>query len=166
MPDRRTIVRAARANDLEAVLGLLSEAAKWWATLDVPSPWPYPFPPERVRPSFDRGEVYVAEIDGKPPIVGTYTLIWSDPRFWGERPPDAGYLHRIAIDRRHAGAGIGRAIIEDAYGRIRAAGRSIVRLDTQEANRRLCEYYVGLGFRPLGTVTVDGVLCRLFERSV
>lgn len=157
-------VRPARRDDLGAMLRLLSEAARWWESVDPPSPWPDPFPEERVRPSVERGEGYVAELDGR--IVGCYTLQWEDPEFWGERPPDAGYVHRVAVDRSEAGRGIGRRMIEDAAARVARAGRPFLRLDTAKRSRPLRRYYGALGFAERGEVTVRGIRCVRFERAV
>jgi len=34
---------------------------------------------------------------------GTVTLQWSDKKFWGDLPLDAGYVHKLAIKRSYGG---------------------------------------------------------------
>ena len=54
------------------------------------------------------GELFVAEVDRV--LVATLTLQWSDVFFWGDAGGrrDAGYVHRLAVRRAHAGVGLGR----------------------------------------------------------
>jgi len=161
-------IRPAAPEELPEVLRLLTEAARWWHTVD-PEPgsaWPVPFPEDRVRPNLERGEVFLAFAAAGGPAVGTYTLQWSDPEFWGERPPDAGYVHRVAVDRSASGRGIGRALLEDAAERVRGAGRSWLRLDTAASSRPLHRYYTSLGFGEAGSVRVRGIRCVRFEKRL
>jgi len=159
-------VRKARPEELPTVLELLSAAAAWWASTGHPHTWPAPFPPERVRPSLERGETYLAELPGSPTVVGTFALQWEDPRFWGEQPANAGYLHRIAIERSVAGRGVGRGMIGLALDEVRRAGRSLARLDTLAEHGPLRRYYASLGFRPVGYATVDGDRVVLLEKAL
>ncbi|MCI4355289.1 MAG: GNAT family N-acetyltransferase, partial [Thermoplasmata archaeon] len=101
-------VRPAGSDDLGTVLAILSAASMWERSHGIEDPWPYPFPADRVTPSIERGEVFLATRAGDP--VATINLSWHDPRFWGERPPDAGYVHRLAVRPDHAKEGIGRQL--------------------------------------------------------
>lgn len=157
-------VRPARADELPTVLAILTAAARWWARTGYPSPWPDPFPAERVRPSLASGDLFVADLRGR--IVGTFTRLWEDPEFWGSRPPNAGYLHRIAIDRSVSGRGFGRWMIERAVDEIRSSGRPFARLDTARSNTKLRSYYRSLGFAEVGEGRVHEVDVVLFERRL
>jgi ribosomal protein S18 acetylase RimI-like enzyme len=121
----------------------------------------------------EREELFVAEIGGK--IIGTLTLQWSDPMFWGEQPPDAGYIHRLAVRRDHAGTGLGAALVDWAAVQVRARGRTSLRLDAPADNVRLGELYERLGFVYRGDAEgdrsdADGSLVhwitRRYERTV
>ncbi len=47
-------------------------------------------------------------------------LQWSDPFFWGDNDTDAGYVHRLAVRRDHAGRGFGEALLAWADEPLRA----------------------------------------------
>jgi protein-tyrosine phosphatase len=158
------LVRRAVPADEAGLHALLTGAARWWATVDPPSAWPDPFPIERIRLDLAENEVYLAERPGSPEPLGCLTLLWADPDFWGERPPDAGYLHRITSVRTPAGRGVGRLLIGEAIARVRASGRPFVRLDTAARSAPLLAYYTSLGFAPAGRTVFRGVECVLFER--
>ena len=64
------------------------------------------------------------EVDGEP--VATFTLLLDDPKFWGERPPDAVYLHKLAVRRAYAGRGLGARIVDWVDGEARRLGRPFV----------------------------------------
>ena len=85
----------------------LDEATVWVGERGYEQ-WPLPFPHEDIAAAIDRGEVYVAELEGD--VVATVTLLWDDPTYWGERPADAAYVHKLAVRRACAGRRIGSAI--------------------------------------------------------
>ena len=158
-------VRRASEEDLPVVLAILTSASDWERAHGIFDPWPHPFPAERVRPSLDRGEVYLG-VGELGEAIATINLSWEDPRFWGLRPPDAGYVHRLAVRPDHAGESRGLQLLEWAAERVRSKGRAYLRLDCLASNRRLCGYYRDAGFEPRGTVDVDGFTCARFEKRV
>lgn len=130
------------------VLDVLSEAAEWMDSRGRPN-WPARFPTRLIASAAAAGELFVVEIGGAP--VATLTLQWSDPRFWGnptlgDEDDDAGYVHRLAVRRAHAGHGLGYRLLDWADGAVRATGRSRLRLDVVSDNERLRRYYEGAGF--------------------
>ncbi len=154
-------VRRAEPEELETVVGVLSECAGWLLGQGIRQ-WPDPFPTERVAPLLEKGSFYLARLDGE--VVATFALLWSDPAFWGERQPDAGYVHAVAVRREYAGRGIGRGLIDWAAEQAAAAGRDYLRLDCLSENAALCAYYEGMGFAPQGEVEIDDFRATLFER--
>ena len=66
------------------------------------------------------------------------------------RPPDAGYVHGLVIDREHAGEGLGGQLLDWAERRTLQTGRTLLRLDCVEGNERLRRYYRDRGFREVG----------------
>lgn len=88
-----------------------------------------------------QGELFVAVTD-EGTIAGTLTLLWSDPIFWGERD-DAGYVHRLAVRRSHAG--IGRPLLDWADAVV-GKRRAYLCVDVMSENVRLRRYYERLGF--------------------
>lgn len=142
--------RQASREDLQQVVSVLSEAAKWAKSRGIERWWPVPFPEDWVRRGFERGEVVVLELG--PRLVGTFTLTRDDPIMWGEQPPIAGYVHRIAIRREFAGQGLGRQILDWAAAQVRSWGRSKLRLDCLATNESLVRYYLSQGFREVGRI--------------
>jgi len=146
-----------------AVATLLDDATVWVGERGYEQ-WPLPFPREEVAAAIDRGEVYVAELDGD--VVATVTLLWDDPTYWGERPPDAAYVHKLAVSRACSGQRIGHAIVEWADRTAAAAGRDFLRLDCLRDNPGIRAYYERLGFEHRGDSVVNGRGMSIYERRI
>lgn len=112
--------------------------------------WSVPFPEDRIWRGVAQGEVFVIELRSR--IIGTLTLTRQDPLMWGERPPDAGYIHRVAIRRQFAHQGFGRRALDWAESQVRSWGRSKLRLDCLATNESLVRYYLDQGFREVGRI--------------
>jgi predicted N-acetyltransferase YhbS len=146
------------------VAGLLDEATVWVNDLGF-SQWPLPFPRDQLAGAIDRGEVYVVESeDGE--AVATVSMLPDDPVYWGDQPPDAFYVHKLAVRRDQAGRGIGAAVVEWANAEAAEAGREFLRLDCLGDNPGIRDYYEDLGFEHRGDVVLEGRTISLFERSV
>jgi GNAT superfamily N-acetyltransferase len=156
-------VRRVGREDVDEIVDVLSEAARWLISRGIRQ-WPDPFPRDRVAALVERGDFYLARLDGE--TVGTVALMWNDPAFWGERPADAGYVHALAVRRAWAGRGFGGQLLDWADTRVVAAGRVYLRLDCPAVNATLRRYYERLGFEPRGEVAVDDFTSALFERRV
>jgi ribosomal protein S18 acetylase RimI-like enzyme len=156
-------VRRCQAGDVAVVAGLLDEATVWVGARGYEH-WPLPFPRDQIAGAIDRGEVYLAELDGD--AVATVTLLWDDPTYWGERPPDAAYVHKLAVSRACAGQRIGDAIVEWADGTAAAQGRSFLRLDCLRDNPGIRAYYERLGFEHRGDLVVADRDMSIYERAV
>jgi ribosomal protein S18 acetylase RimI-like enzyme len=154
-------VRRAAPQDLDTVVAILSEAARWLLGRGIRQ-WPDPFPRDRAAALLERGEFYLARVDGEP--AATFALLWSDPGFWGEQPPVAGYVHAIAVRRAYAGRGLGEQLLDWAEEQVAAAGREFLRLDCMSDNSVLREYYERLGFEPRGEAVFRDFTATRFER--
>jgi ribosomal protein S18 acetylase RimI-like enzyme len=157
----RLEVSQAGRDDVDAIVGVLSEAARWLLARGIVQ-WPDPFPRDRVARLVERGEFRLAQADGE--TVATFVLRWNDPTFWGERPPDAGYVHALAVGRAWAGRGVGARLLEWAEDEVGRAGRRFLRLDCLAENGALRRYYERLGFEPRGEVEIDDFTASLYER--
>jgi GNAT superfamily N-acetyltransferase len=93
-------------------------------------------------------------------------MLLDDPAYWGARPPDAFYVHKLAVRRDRAGRGIGAAVVEWANAEAAEAGREFLRLDCLGDNPRIRDYYEDLGFQHRGDLVADGRKLSLYERSV
>jgi GNAT superfamily N-acetyltransferase len=156
-------VRRCQAEDVAVVAQLLDEATVWVGERGYDQ-WPRPFPHDELEAAIERGEVYVAELDGD--TVATVTLLWDDSQYWGERPPDAAYVHKLAVRRACAGQRIGHRIIEWADATAAASGREFLRLDCLRDNPGIRAYYEDLGFEHRGDLVVGGRNMVIYERPV
>ena len=156
-------VRRARPEDAAVVAALLDEATVWVGERGYEQ-WPLPFPHDQLLAAIARGEVYLAEAGGE--TVATVTLLWDDPMYWGERPPDAAYVHKLAVRRACAGQGIGRAIVEWADRTAAKAGRQFLRLDCLGDNPDIRRYYEELGFEHRGDLVLNDRNMSIYERHV
>lgn len=156
-------VHVARASlrDADLVTGILEEAARWLAGRGIDQ-WPVSGFAPRVVDGFARGDCYLAWDEGR--AVGTLSLEGSDETFWGAQPPDALYLHRLAVRRSHPG--LGRWLVEWAEEAARAAGKTFLRLDCMAANRGLRGFYEAAGFEHCGDVEYTRWLASLYEKRV
>jgi GNAT superfamily N-acetyltransferase len=134
-------VRSAALEDVDAVADILAEVSAWLRGKGIKQ-WPARFPADFFHGYVRREELYVATVEGA--IVGTVTLQWLDPPFWGDRQ-DAGFVHRLAVRRSHAGCG--RTLLDWAERKAVERGRSFLCLDTLSSNTRLRRYYEDMGFR-------------------
>lgn len=133
----------AQKEDVPEVQRMLSAAFHRAAALGYRQWWDH-FPVEVVKRSVLRRETYIA-LDGGA-VLGTVALSWEDPRFWGERLPDAGYVHRLCTNQDNAGRGFGVELLTWADRTAADRGRDWLRLDTPASNDRLRIYYQSLGF--------------------
>jgi GNAT superfamily N-acetyltransferase len=156
-------VRRAQHEDAVTVAGLLDEASAWVDDLGF-SQWPLPFPRDQIAAAIERGEIYVVEAEDGD-AVGTVSMQLDDP-YWGDRPPDALYVHKLVVRRDQAGRGIGAAIVEWANAEAAEAGREFLRLDCLGDNPGIRTYYEDLGFQHCGDIAVDGRRLSLYERHV
>jgi predicted N-acetyltransferase YhbS len=156
-------IRRCQAPDVAAVARLLDEATAWVGQRGYEQ-WPLPFPREEIASAIERGEVYVAELDGD--VAATVTLLWDDAVYWGERPADAAYVHKLAVSRACAGQRIGQAIVEWADATAAAAGREFLRLDCLRDNSGIRAYYERLGFEHRGDLVVNGRDMSIYERRI
>jgi ribosomal protein S18 acetylase RimI-like enzyme len=145
---------SARPADAPAVVALRDAAARWMADHGIVQWVPGEVRVAVVRRQIDAGEWFVHRVDGV--VRGTLRVIESDEEVWGARPPDALYVHGLAVDRSLRGAGLGSRLLDWAGTRAARAGRSHLRLDCVETNARLRAYYRGQGFREVGRSDRDG----------
>jgi GNAT superfamily N-acetyltransferase len=143
-------VRPASLDDVDEVLDVLAEASEWVRARGYDN-WPARFPRSLIAGNVDAGDLYIVERAGA--VIATLTLQWSDEFFWGVTDADAGYVHRLAVRRSHAGAGVGYELLAWADEQVRANGRAVLRLDVVSDNRPLRDYYEAAGFAHRRDVT-------------
>lgn len=122
---------------------------------------------EEIQDSMNESSMYI--IRRGEAVVGTVSLQWEDVRSWGEQPPIAGYLHRLAIKDEYKGQGLGDTIVDWAAQQAAKNGRQLLRLDCEESNTQLSAYYEKLGFVKVGTKPIPeygDYVAALYERVV
>jgi GNAT superfamily N-acetyltransferase len=158
-------IRPAQPGDVVTVLAIITEASEWRLAHGFANPWPLPTPEAPYREALDRGELLVAE-DPTGRVIGTMILQWEDPSIWGVRPPDAGYVHKLAVRRDYAGHNAGGEMLEWAAEQTRQRSRKWLRLDTHSTHVRLHRYYREQGFQRVGEIRKGDVPLTLFERDL
>jgi GNAT superfamily N-acetyltransferase len=137
--------------DIDDVLDILNETARWLSSRGI-NQWPIDgFPREMIADDISRGEVYLARRERR--ALGTFTLQWSDELFWPGVAEEAGYIHRIAVRRDARGLGI--ELLKFAERATTATGRKLLRPDCFSGNVTLCSYYERAGFVRRGDIEID-----------
>jgi GNAT superfamily N-acetyltransferase len=154
-------VRVAGLADLETVRALLEEASAWLRSRGIEQ-WPRSWGDEWIVPALGAGETWLVERDGR--AIATVTVQWSDEATWGARPPDAGYVHRLAVRRGHPG--LGRQLLEWAAAHAVSRRRSLLRLDCWSGNERLRAYYEAAGFTYCGDASESTWTVSRYERRL
>lgn len=153
-----------RAEDLETVLEILENAARWMVSNGWEGRKPGSFSRQSILQQLEREEVFLGKIDGE--TVGTITLQWIDPTFWGKTASDAGYVHKLAVKRAYAGRGVGLQLLQWAENQASAAGRRYLRLNCLASDRALCHYYEKAGFKHVRNIVEPRGLASLYEKPL
>lgn len=160
----RLEVRQARSADLDTVLSILEDAARWMVRQRHSGWTPESFSRRRIAEIIGRCEMYLALLAGQ--AVGTFALQWSDEETWGTVPDDAGYIHGLAVRRDFAGRGLGRALLRWTENRVSLSKKTYLRLDCTAENDALNAYYRRAGFDYRGRAMVRGLEVSLYEKRV
>ncbi|MFC4377462.1 GNAT family N-acetyltransferase [Nocardia halotolerans] len=116
--------------------------------------------------ALDRGETWIAEVEGEP--AGTITVNHrSDPGLWTPRElSESMIVHFMIVDLHFAGLRIGDRMLAHAARLADQNHRDWVRLDAWTANRHLHDYYRRAGFvlARIAAPRAAGPSCALFER--
>lgn len=101
---------------------------------------------QRLRSEAPTARVLLAEIDGRP--VGTLTLFVLP--MLAHRGTPAALVESVAVDPRVQGQGIGRALMDEAMARARAAGCYKLALSSNNKRNEAHAFYERLGFQRHG----------------
>ena len=151
MSDKNLICEYASSHDSIAISDVLREAAQWMARYKRPLWEPDMFDVAYAQSYIERREFLVAKRDRG--IVGVTILQWNDTEFWPDYDDDnAGYIHKLAVRRLHAGCGVAEALIKEAGEKARSKKRNYLRLD---CDLELCPVYNRLGFSKIDEVKIS-----------
>jgi GNAT superfamily N-acetyltransferase len=104
---------------------------------------------EDAKELIDRGECFVAELDGK--IIGTILLYAkgkNSPEFY--KRDDVAVFGKFAVDPLYQNQGIGGMLMDYIEQYVKSKGIKELALDTAEQAAHLIEYYKKRGFRFIG----------------
>ncbi|MEU0137757.1 GNAT family N-acetyltransferase [Streptomyces sp. NPDC006296] len=152
---RRLRIRPGGPADAPAVLDMLDAAVAWMNARGNTGQWgtvPYSQTSggaERVERYTTRNSPYIAELDGVP--AGALVLDTGPSPQMPIAPagePER-YVRLLVSDRRHAGLGIGAALLAHAAEETRRAGVDLLRVDCWAGGGgALVAYYERNGFAP------------------
>ena len=142
------VMADAIPQDAAEVLRLRDALASWMIEAGIDQWRPGEMPLSWIEVCVAQGWVFVARDNGD--VVGSVTLVWTDPFIWGDRDEPAGYIHMLMVDRAHARAGLGRGLLDWAERRIIRAGHHRARLDCVRDNAALRAYYEAAGYVLVG----------------
>jgi len=147
----------------------LEDAARWVASLGYPA-WdagsfldPNGRGRAQLTAALGSGGLYLARLEGEP--AATVSVFDVDERFWPGAPADALYVQKLAVLRRFAGRGLGRAILEWADHRAAEAGKAYLRLDCPRDDPGVRAYYERAGYVHRGDLSAGGFEASLYERA-
>jgi GNAT superfamily N-acetyltransferase len=147
------IIVPAEEADLPRLLKFRTDAASWLKDRGTDQ-WAKPFPAEHILASIRRGEVFMIRETPLSDAAATITLDRdADPRLWSlaEVSEPAMYVHKLAVDRAHAGTGLGGVLLDWAGDQATRQGARWLRLDAWSTNSRLQAYYLEEGFTHVRT---------------
>lgn len=156
-------IRPGSPADAPAILRMLDSAVAWMNARGNTEQWgtiPYserPDGPSRIDRYTTENTPYIAEWDGTP--VGALVLD-SGPSPQMPIPPadePERYVRLLVSERRHAGHGIGAALLSHAVDEARRAGVGLLRVDCWAGGGgSLVAFYERNGFTPTTPFLSDG----------
>jgi GNAT superfamily N-acetyltransferase len=139
-------IRPATHDDIATVIGILQEAARWLEQTGKPMWCADELVPSRIAENVDAGLFFIAECNAEAAGVVKFQL--EDPLFWPDVPQaESAFVHRLAVRRGFAGAGVSSALLNWAAERTRSLGKHYLRLDCEASRPKLREVYEKFGFQ-------------------
>lgn len=138
-------VDLAKPDDAQQLAEILNQSAQYklahgddaWASV--------PFTVEELNKHISKGNTYTARLGDT--IVGTLMLLWEDEMVWGKQPPDAAYVHLLAVKDGHHGHNLGGQLLDWTSEQAVSNGKKVLRIDLPPENDGLKAYYEKQGFK-------------------
>ncbi|WP_143310893.1 N-acetyltransferase [Chitinophaga vietnamensis] len=143
------LITPCTQEDLPVILALY-DAARAYQRSKQYNVWP-PFDLALTAAEVKEQRLYKIEIEGE--IACIFSIVYNEPPIvWKDAEENTAiYLHRIATNPAFKGRRLLTPIIEWSRTHARDIHRSLIRMDTWADNDNLTAYYVGYGFKLLGT---------------
>jgi ribosomal protein S18 acetylase RimI-like enzyme len=150
-------IRLATREDLVSLTALVSRVVPLMRA-EGNLQWDDTYPnPEVFGRDIERGQLWVAEIDGR---IAAVVAITGDPEpdylqaDW-DHTEAALIVHRLAVDPEFRGAGAARALMQHAEEVARSQGIHAIRIDTNIENHATQRLFPGLGYRFAGEISLQ-----------
>ncbi|BBI34214.1 GNAT family N-acetyltransferase [Cohnella abietis] len=166
-----TSVKQAEPEDTQAIMRLLVNTAEWLLSKGS-SQWNALLRGEdshNTPEAIEQGEVFIFKQDTQ--LVGMFMLQkeqskW-DRELWGEETDKSSvYLHRLAINRKFAGKGIGKQMMLWVNSGIPYPGKNTIKLDCASNNTILNAFYRELGYDFKGLAVNEYGEFSKFEKKI
>jgi hypothetical protein len=158
-------VRIAEPFEAPNIVDVLREAETWLEQRGAPLWTEVELDSGAISADVRTGQYAVALVAGQ--IVGAVRLTWDDALFWPDATAgEAGYVHRLAVRRAHAGGIVSRSLLAWAAAEAATAGRRFLRLDCDARRARLRALYERVGFNFCDERTVGPYLIARYEKSL
>jgi len=151
------LIRLARVDDLTQLMALLRRVVPLMRASGNLQ-WDDAYPNEQVfLRDIELRQLWVAEMGG---VVAGVAAITADQEAeyaqvgWDIDEP-AIVVHRIAVDPEHRGAGIARALMQQAEAVARSKGISVLRVDTNTENPATQRLFPKLGYALAGEIGLN-----------
>ncbi len=160
-------LRPAAADEVDAFIDLLEDAAQWMRDRGIEQ-W-QPGSMRAQRQAFVRaqesGGLFLAVDSGQ--IAGGVILTAQPDPIWVDRPEAAAlYLSKLVVARARTSEGLGARIIDDVERIARERGVRWLRLDCVASNEPLARYYQRRGYYPRGAARSGGVDLLRHDKQV
>lgn len=139
----KLVIRSIQQDEIGIVSSILEEAALWLKRTGREMWTKEQYSVEGLLSSYRTTNMYLAFIGDQ--AVATMILLEEDNSLWPNGEP-ALYLHKLAVNRQYAGAGLAEAMIGWAKKQACLRGKRYLRLDCAAERPRLCAFYEGQGF--------------------
>jgi GNAT superfamily N-acetyltransferase len=143
--DTNIVIRQAQPQDVDAVAGVLWEAARWLDDIGMAMWRDDELKPEKLSAEVAAGVFFLAECDGE--AAGTIRFELEDRLFWPDIPQqDSAFIHRLAVRRRFAGGEISSALLLWTIAHTHKIGRRYLRLDCEAFRPKVRAIFERIGF--------------------
>jgi ribosomal protein S18 acetylase RimI-like enzyme len=160
---------SVQEKEIDQVLQALKEAAERIHSLGVDHWQQWNNPPNEkiawVREGVNQGEIKFIfnEINEQ---IGIVRILTKDELYWGNQEVDAVYIHSLIVFDTFNGRGYGKQIISQVAELAKKDGNYLIRLDADQNNSKLCNYYQSMGFRKVGIKQFEASSYMLMERKI
>ncbi|MBI3619598.1 GNAT family N-acetyltransferase [Candidatus Roizmanbacteria bacterium] len=156
----------------DKAIAVIYKAGQWLENADKhPSKW---WQPKNLNKVFllkyaKSNEFYVATA-GNNPVAAAVFQVNQHAQDWGyidkKKSQSALYIHWLCVDRRFAGMGLPKIMVDFAKQYARSKGIDLLRVDTNGQKLRLRKIYENLGFRLIGVRQEDYRETAFYQQEI